>query len=77
MDNRKSTFGDKEVFISIDLTINWENPNEMEKKVIENLRLKAEQDSKFKAASAEHVENVGNILVHFNVFYLIFFKDLF
>ncbi|CAH8580712.1 unnamed protein product [Heterobilharzia americana] len=69
LDNRKASYAYKYVYFSVDVNINWDNPNELERQAIETLRNNALLNSQVQAASAEHAENIEKLMAQLDVIF--------
>ncbi|VDP89761.1 unnamed protein product [Echinostoma caproni] len=55
-DNRKATYGEKYVSMVVDIDVNWENPSESEKKVLDYLRNRAFSGMQIPPMKREYIE---------------------
>ncbi|KAG5451935.1 Transmembrane emp24 domain-containing protein 1 [Clonorchis sinensis] len=56
-DNRKASYADKHVSFSIDVDLNWDNPSNAERAVIEALRKSSFADAQTEAMDAQYMES--------------------
>jgi hypothetical protein len=57
LDNRKASYAEKHVAVTIDLDINWDNPNEYERAAIEFMQRRSMASGQTNTANAELMEN--------------------
>ncbi|CAL8074339.1 unnamed protein product [Calicophoron daubneyi] len=57
LDNRKASYAEKHVALTIDLDINWDNPSEQERAVIEALQRRTMATAQAEAVNTEVIKN--------------------
>ncbi|KAH8871496.1 Transmembrane emp24 domain-containing protein isoform 1 [Schistosoma japonicum] len=69
LDNRKASYAYKNVYFSVDVNLNWDNPNELERQAIETLRNNALANSQAQEANAAHVENIEKLMAQLDMIF--------
>ncbi|CAH8515841.1 unnamed protein product [Schistosoma turkestanicum] len=69
LDNRKASYAYKNVYFSVDVNLNWDNPSELERQAIETLRNNALVNSQAQAANAEHEENIVKLMAQLDIIF--------
>ncbi|CAH8520689.1 unnamed protein product [Dicrocoelium dendriticum] len=63
LDNRKSSYAVKHVALSIDLDLNWDNPSEQERAVLETIQKRSLANARLEALDAKYLESWKALIV--------------
>ncbi|KAA3678236.1 uncharacterized protein DEA37_0007250 [Paragonimus westermani] len=69
LDNRKASYAEKHVSVTIDLDINWDNPSPQERAALEILQKRSFSSSQIEAMDATYMENWKAVIIQLEVLF--------
>lgn len=63
LDNRKASYAEKHVALSIDLDLNWDNPSDHERALLETIQKRSLANARLEAMDAKYLESWKSLIV--------------